>query len=789
MRYFFISLLVIVSLPGLLAQSSKASHAKETSAKSGAATTSAKKSTANKTHARATSTKKAKTTASKSKFSRHGKKKAKRRALTVAERKRLARMRHAFVASNSLRPMATQLLQYRTPAAYKGVEAFAARHPADDAGALARLAIGYAHILDKEFAQALPYLKKAQTRDGEIHDYSTYFLAQCYSGSAQNGLVSTTLRDFDTKYPESLFVRDAALMYANALISQNDLDTAEKILERHRTPYNAELELMLGRSYLKTGNVQRGGEILRRLYVTTPLSTQASEAKGDLDPLFNSGAVLALTYEERKLRAQQLMKGGRYADAAREFRDLASIAPDADRLGLQVAAGMALHRSGNDREAHEILDQIPDSANEVNAERLLALAEMARSSNDEDRLKDTLAKMRSDHTTSPYFEDGLLLGGNFYLLKKDYDKAIDYYRELQERFPQGCRASYAHWKAAWLSLRQNRDEEAKKEFEQQIQLYPGSPEVPAALYWRGRLAEDDHEPARALAFYRQVTERFKNYYYADLARERMKALGTTEAADDPILMKVAALPMPEVVEDEDTPADDLRVEKALLLENGGMLDFAVKELKAAADDGGKAWAMREIAKMYQDNGRYDRALETMKRAVPSYYAMDIDGLPRAYWEALFPRPWWTEVKRYAASNNLDPFLVASLIRQESEFNPSAVSRADAMGLMQLLPGTGRKVAKELKIRRFSAEQLTTPTTNIELGTRFFRNVLDEFNGRVEYALAAYNAGSDRVNTWLSDGKFRDTPEFVESIPFTETREYVQAIMRNASMYKRLYGTP
>jgi soluble lytic murein transglycosylase len=133
-------------------------------------------------------------------------------------------------------------------------------------------------------------------------------------------------------------------------------------------------------------------------------------------------------------------------------------------------------------------------------------------------------------------------------------------------------------------------------------------------------------------------------------------------------------------------------------------------------------------------------------------------------------------------------LVAALIRQESEFNPGAVSRANAVGLMQLLPKVGKSVAKQEKLKHFSSTQLFTPGINLQLGTRYFRGMVDKF-GAFEYALAAYNAGADRVQDWLGQGKYRDPQEFVESIPFTETREYVQAILRNANVYRQLYGAP
>ena len=163
-------------------------------------------------------------------------------------------------------------------------------------------------------------------------------------------------------------------------------------------------------------------------------------------------------------------------------------------------------------------------------------------------------------------------------------------------------------------------------------------------------------------------------------------------------------------------------------------------------------------------------------------------MPRSYWEGLFPRPYWSDMKKFAAANGLDPYLVASLIRQESEFNPNAVSNKSALGLMQLLPKVGKGLAKQEKLKHFNPSQLFTPAVNLQLGTKYFRSMVDQFGG-FEYALAAYNAGDYRVKDWESGTKYRDVEEFVESIPFTETREYVEAIMRNANVYRQLYGTP
>jgi soluble lytic murein transglycosylase len=362
-----------------------------------------------------------------------------------------------------------------------------------------------------------------------------------------------------------------------------------------------------------------------------------------------------------------------------------------------------------------------------------------------------------------------------FLLRNDYDRAIDSYREIVDRFPQGKLAPYAHWKVAWLSLRKGRADAASKGFEEQIALYPASQQVPAAVYWRARLAEEEQNSPKARVYYQKLSQRFRNYYYADLARARLLDLKQANPqVADPVLEKIPAIQLTSAYTQVAPPADDLRAQKAQLLQNGGLTEFAMRELKMAAEEGGASWATAEMARLYRDNGQYYRALQVLKRAVPAYLAMDLEALPRPYWEDLFPRPWWTDLKKYSSSNGLDPFLVASLIRQESEFNPEAISHANAFGLMQVLPSTGKTLARSMKVRGFSNQQLLVPNFNLQLGTRYFRELVDHFNGHVEYALAAYNAGTDGIRG--VDPVHRDAR--IRAIGDAE-RDRVQAAVRNA----------
>jgi soluble lytic murein transglycosylase len=698
---------------------------------------------------------------------------------------RVQRMHQAFVASASLKPMARQLLQERTPAGYAGVEAYARRHAKEDAGALAWLVLGYAHVLDHDYAKAIDPLSRARPKAGDLGDYVSYYLASSYLQTGRSAEAVATLADFSKIYPDSLVIKDAHVVYAGALIAENRALEATTLLEKDREPVRADVELGLGRAYAATGQSAKAVAALRNVYYNMPVSSEADTASLELKKLAGAPPV---PLADRRTRADLLAKGRRYSDAANEYRDLLDEVSPADRPSVQLALATSLQKSGRNKDAKQILGSIPDSTPDIAAHRLFLLGEVARATDDQDGFLSLQAQLRQTSPNSPWLEQSLLATGNMYLLKRDYDHAIDAYRELQQRFPNGSRASYAHWKVAWLSSRQGRAQDAKQGFDEQIALYPASSEVPAALYWRARYAEEDNELAKARAYYLKLSDRFRNFYYAELARQRLKVLKVTDPVEYALLDRIPPLNMASKVVSSDPPAEDLRVQKAQLLENGALVDFAVREIQATADVQDGTWALAETARLYQDSGRYDRAIEVMKRGVPNYFAVDVPELPRVYWEALFPKAYWDDLKRFSTQNELDPYLVASLIRQESEFNPNAISHANAVGLMQLLPVTGKKVAKDVKLHHFNASQLYTPAVNLQLGTRYFKTMVDKF-GSFEYALAAYNAGSDRVEDWLAQGKYRDPQEFVESIPFTETREYVQAILRNANVYKQLYGTP
>ena len=318
--------------------------------------------------------------------------------------------------------------------------------------------------------------------------------------------------------------------------------------------------------------------------------------------------------------------------------------------------------------------------------------------------------------------------------------------------------------------------------DEQIVNYPGGKEIPSALYWRGRIYEQQEKrSATAAAYYHTIVRVYQHYYYAAESKQRLTALGNIPPENLAMLDSLKPETIPEL--SDDVPENDPHVVKAKLLANAGLNEYIPQEIKGA--DGSSGWGSFAEAEIYTSYGETFRAMRVLKRAIPFYTSAPIAAMPIGYWRILFPQAYWPQIKTSAAANGLDPYMVASLIRQESEFNPQALSNKSAYGLMQLLPSVGKSMAKAEGMKHFQTSQLLDPNVNIQLGCRYLRQTMDKFGGQPEYVFAAYNAGDARVVDWRSAAGEQGIDEFVESIPFTETRDYVQAILRNEDIYRAI----
>ena len=719
-----------------------------------------------------------------------------RRKLTARELARSRRLHKAFVASTQLRPMAQQLATLRSPGAYDGVTSYAHAHSGEAASA-AWLALGHAYLLDHKYPQSVAALKNASVEGKALDDYAAFLTAQDYLQSNQLPLADPILATFIQRYPDSVFVPQIPVLQANAYIQQGDPQSALAVLRAHSAEAIAnkpDFQLAQASADRLAGNAAEAQRLYTHIYLTFPLSTEATQARAQL---VSSGAIDSLSPTERSRRADALYSGHRYPEAEEDYRSLASISSlgDAARNRMLVAAAACEWKLNklNRRD----LDRLPDTNDEAGARRLYLMMELARDKNDTSTQQSIVTQMESRFPDSPWLAEALYSSGNMYLLSKDYPTAIRYYSELATRFPKSCESPHhgpcsnyspsAHWHAAWLTYRLGNYAQAAQMFDDQIKDYAGGQEIPAALYWRARIyADQNHDPAMAAKYYRTIARVYTHYYYAGLAQQRLAEMGLT-VGDEDEPTNIAQLDdlQPEDIPElsDDIPDQDPHLVKARLLANAGLNEYISPEIQAA--DGSDEWGTLAEAEIYASYGETWRAMRFMKRALPYYVAAPIDALPLPYWRILFPEPYWSTIKQCSAANGLDPYMVASLIRQESEFNPSAISYANAWGLMQLLPNVGHDLARQAGIRHFDKRDLLDPNVNIRLGCIYLKQMLDKFGDHPEYAFAAYNAGDSRVVDWKSNGNYTAMDEFVESIPFTQTREYVQAIIRNEGIYREI----
>ena len=234
------------------------------------------------------------------------------------------------------------------------------------------------------------------------------------------------------------------------------------------------------------------------------------------------------------------------------------------------------------------------------------------------------------------------------------------------------------------------------------------------------------------------------------------------------------------------PCDTMRVSAALqpllTLRDLGLLELAAHYGTSMLSDSPDSLEFRlALSRLRAAQDQYALALFDARRIAPRYMEFEFADLPEEIWSLLYPQEYLPLVKRYSRATAIDQHLVLGLIRQEAAFNPRATSVANARGLMQILPQT---VSRSRRGRARAARRLYDPAYNIQFGTRHLRGMLTNFGGNPEQALAAYHAGESRVKAWLSKRTFQEPAEFLETIPIPSTRAYVEAVLRDAGIYRR-----
>jgi soluble lytic murein transglycosylase len=694
----------------------------------------------------------------------------------------------ATAAQDDLASLVSDWRQAPTPARQAAVESYAKAHAREVNGALAHLALGVGLYEQQDYPGAIAALKNVTGRLPAIADYPAYYLAAARVESQDFAGIPQELAPTHRAEMPSPLGAKSWLLAARAL-QNSDAPASVRLLREHYTELpQPDGDLLLADSYQAAKDLPHAVEFYQRVYSRYLTGEQADNAAAALTALRDTmGVSFPEPLPEQMLRRTDLMlEALQYPQAKAEYQGLVDKLVGASREKARVRIGAADGLGGNPTAAAAYLRGLDLSDPEADAERLYYLEEFARRLANDSEMSAAVEKLSALHPQSPWRLKAMVSAANRFLLGNRPDDYIPLYRAAYTDFPNDSGAGLYHWKVAFQSFLRDKPE-AVNLLREHLQKFPKHATAGASLYFLARSFERSGDTAAARSCYDALVRVFRNSYYAVLTRDRLAQSpisNATGSAETEQFLTALLFNEPKPVPTDATAATTARIQRSRLLHSAGLNDLAVSELRFGARSDAQPQLMAmEIAD--QADAAY-LGLRAMKAFAPEYLTLPLEKAPRKYWEYLFPLPFRADLNAAARTQNLDPFLVAGLIRQESEFNPDAVSRANALGLMQVRPGTGRQFARKAGFPRFTSRTLFQPGANLRIGTTVLRSMLDRHNGNLEETLAAYNAGPNRAAEWLTWNQYREPAEFVESIPITETRDYVQTVLRNADMYKRLY---
>lgn len=652
----------------------------------------------------------------------------------------------------------------------------------------ARFLLGVVLFRQQRWKEAVGELEPAAAELPLLADYALYLAASAYQNLDLKPEALAAFSRLLEEQPDSLLVEQAERGRGRLYVGLGQFPQAELSYRDYlaRTPEPSgrrEAILALADVSLKQGNRGDAEGLLRQLWFKWPESREATQA-GDL--LASMPEASPFTREEQFERALTLYRGGYYAKAIAAFSPfLEGGRPFASRARLFT--GISHFQLRDYRQAIALLSPLSNEASPLRAEALYWIGRSYGRLDEREKAIVTFARLGKAYPGSPWADDSFYLAALNYYEDGKPKLAIEALSQLLRYHPTSAFAEVSLWTRAWINYRQAALSRALEDLRRlEHSTSSNSRFRVQALYWRGRVLEQLGREREAAAAYRALRATFGDeYYYLEQARLRLDRLA--RSAPVPATggsLKTLDRPPREPIPSVGSP----RAAKAKLLKELNLREEAAEEywtlIQRDVDDPSLLY---EACSAFVELGRIEKSLWIAKRLLRPLYLQSrpAEPVPR-YWDFLYPLGYWELVKEQSTRYALDPYLVVALIREESAFGERAVSRAGAVGLMQLLPRTADQIVNASGATGESVN-LESPAANIKLGTRYLAKMLEEFKGNWVLSLASYNAGPHHVRRWMETRGHRSDDEFIEEIPFLETQQYVKRVLGSYYRYRAQYG--
>ena len=637
-------------------------------------------------------------------------------------------------------------------------------------------------LIERQPAEALAFLRAAQRDFPLLEDYVRLWIGEALLKSGDVSASASFLDIIPNIVPDTLLGTRIAYRAGEAWFRVGQCGYAMEPLSRGvaqepQDPAASRALLMLAECQAQDSRSPDSAVTLRQIWMRYPQTPEAGEAEKRLSQRLD-GQTWKPTADERYVRASAFAAAAFNEEAVEElkaFLALASGHPKREEAKLRLA--MALARLKRYDQAKLIFHELASNGPSTEAnEAAVWLARSYLRLGEGDRLVSLRQAYPKLALTPEQLALILIVMGTWFDDQNQSDQAIAQYRQIVQLGDRTEQRAEALWRIGWIQYRTGQYGETARTLQDLVAIKDDPANNPQALYWTAR-AQERLQDAKAAEVYQTLCRKYAWTYYCQLTRSRV---------DVPLPELANGTPDPEDGNGRSGIAQDVHYRRAVELRTLGLEQEAGREVAWLLDRYARnRAALVELITRVSEAGGYHQGLRLARLHFRDGLERGLEPVQPSLWSVAYPTVYLPTI-RALSSARLDPYLAAAIIREESQYDARAVSRVGAIGLMQLMPSTAQAVAQRHG-GTVARDDLFDQETNIRYGVRYLEQLLGQFNGNLVHAVAAYNAGPPVVTSWIQKFGDKEPDEFVESIPYQETRQYVRRVLRSYREYRRLGG--
>ena len=659
--------------------------------------------------------------------------------------------------------------------------------------------------------EAQYYLEKIKSVYLIVSDYISFYTAKSMLMQKKYDLAAQNYINLISSYPQSIFLEKASIELADSYYLKEDFTKAleqyklfyGKFTKSEIIPYALFQEAACNE---KSGNAQGAYDVYKRIYLEYPISEYAQLSIDNLARLSAEKGlpVFEPTINELYVRAEKLFSVYYYDSALKDLNKIIETSGVSDKYPEVYSkalfkAGMSYFNMNKYEDARKFLnlcyDNSPSGA--YADDSLYYLGRSLTNLNSYDEAINTYKKLLELFPQSNYGDDSLYRSGRISYIADDWQNAAFYFQRLIDEYPEGDMLSTGYWELGWIQYRLEEFENAAITFERMAAKFSGGTLEEKGLFWQAKCFLKLNREAEAMSLFEKTFSMDPLSYYGFASAGILKNAGADVAMPgfdknlnplNPEISEIIPDIYNELIPRQITDSKDItHINKAKELLYIKFYTSAAAEIEASKDEtDANPQKLLEISTLYLLSKDYENSIGIVQKN-SAKLSSSLSGIKKDYYYYLFyPYAYNELILKYSTEYNVEPDFLLAIIREESRFKADAGSHAGAQGLMQVMPATGRSIANQIGISNYSDSMLHDPEISIKMGSYYIGQMLSNFENNKYYALGAYNGGPGAMQRWISRYGNLDIDEFIESLTYDETKNYIKKVMASYFIYDLLY---